>query len=385
MSPKGLVDAAPAAAKASPFENNKSSFFLMSRQEAPQGQDYIKVWLKDATYIKDSLFRFVKWSADFKSGAEPSIVPMWIQFPNLLPICFFQDDYLRSIANVVSKVLLIDGPTPGLSRPSVARVCVEVDLLKKNPNRFWLNMGQYEGRWQKIVYEKDLRGIGNIKSRRRVVKLVKMYNISLISILEPLHHANKIQEFSNRMGFHFSLANQEADEKIWLSWNHEVNVVLVDAFEQCITVDIGFLNSDLVRLTIVYAKCSIQRLLCKYTWSNNQEGGGFVWARLDRVFTNPAWADVFSSTMVKDLPRSTSDPSPMLIQIDEGLHRAFRSRANSRQSVNVSEAGSPDLLTDIFLYLTYSFLHNHRDVSSAGDESKRESHLRLRACLSFFV
>ena len=41
------------------------------------------------------------------------------------------------------------------SRPSVARVCVEVDLLKKNPNRVWLNMGQYEG--QKIVYEKDLR------------------------------------------------------------------------------------------------------------------------------------------------------------------------------------------------------------------------------------
>ena len=40
-----------------------------------------------------------------------------------------------------------------------------------------------------------------------------------------------------------------------------MNVVLVDAFEQCITVDIGFLNSDLVRLTIVYAKCSIQRLI----------------------------------------------------------------------------------------------------------------------------
>lgn len=43
-----------------------------------------------------------------------------------------------------------------------------------------------------------------------------------------------------------------------LCWNHEVNLVLVDAFEQCITVDISFLNSDLVRLTIVYAKCSIQ-------------------------------------------------------------------------------------------------------------------------------
>lgn len=107
----------------------------------------------------------------------------------------------------------------------------------------------------------NIRGIGNIKSRRRVGKLVKMYNISLIAILEPLHHANKIQEFSNRIRFHFSLANQEADDKIWLCWNHEVHVVLVDAFEQCITVDIGFLNSDRVRLTVLYAKCSIQRLL----------------------------------------------------------------------------------------------------------------------------
>ncbi|KAI5337835.1 hypothetical protein L3X38_017106 [Prunus dulcis] len=44
------------------------------------------------------------------------------------------------------------------------------------------------------------------------------------------------------MGFHFSLANQEADDKIWLCWNHEVNEVLVDVFEPCITVD---LNSDL--------------------------------------------------------------------------------------------------------------------------------------------
>lgn len=107
----------------------------------------------------------------------------------------------------------------------------------------------------------NIRGIGNIKSRRRVAKLVKMYNISLIAILEPLHHANKIQEFSNRIGFNLKLTNQEADEKIWLCRNHEVNVVLVDAFEQCITVDISFLNSDLVRLTIVYAKCSIQQLL----------------------------------------------------------------------------------------------------------------------------
>lgn len=40
-------------------------------------EETIKLWLKDATYIKDYLFRFVN---------------MWIPFPNL-PICFFQDYY----------------------------------------------------------------------------------------------------------------------------------------------------------------------------------------------------------------------------------------------------------------------------------------------------
>lgn len=71
----------------------------------------------------------------------------------------------------------------------------------------------------------NIRGIGNIKSRRRVAKLVKMYNISFIAILEPLHHANKIQEFSNRIGFHFSLANQEADDKI--------NMALLESWSEC--------------------------------------------------------------------------------------------------------------------------------------------------------
>ncbi|KAL4553846.1 hypothetical protein LXL04_040224 [Taraxacum kok-saghyz] len=116
----------------------------------------------------------------------------------------------------------------------------------------------------------------------------------------------------NLIGFHFSLANQEADDKRWICWNHEVNVVLVDAFEQCITVDTSFLNSDLVRLTFLYAKCSIQFFgknfhYCPKTYKEFNamindcgiidcgrkpgrisKSGGFVWARLDRVFTNPA-------------------------------------------------------------------------------------------------
>lgn len=58
-------------------------------------EETIKLWLKDATYIKDYLFRFVN---------------MWIPFPNL-PIFFFKT---TTIANVVGKVLLIGWSDPHL-------------------------------------------------------------------------------------------------------------------------------------------------------------------------------------------------------------------------------------------------------------------------------
>ena len=36
---------------------------------------------------------------------------------------------------------MIDNPTLQLTRPGVARACVEVNLLTDNPKSFWLDMG----------------------------------------------------------------------------------------------------------------------------------------------------------------------------------------------------------------------------------------------------
>ena len=35
-----------------------------------------------------------------------------------------------------------------LSRPSVVRLCVEVDLLKDLPSRIWVQLGEGHGFWQ---------------------------------------------------------------------------------------------------------------------------------------------------------------------------------------------------------------------------------------------
>ncbi|KAF8395518.1 hypothetical protein HHK36_019466 [Tetracentron sinense] len=92
-------------------------------------------------------------SEGLRMGAESSIVPVWVCFPNL-PIHLFNDSAaLQSIGSIFWKVLKIDGATKSISRPSAERICIEIDLLKQNPDRFWLGLGT-QGRWQTVEYEK---------------------------------------------------------------------------------------------------------------------------------------------------------------------------------------------------------------------------------------
>ncbi|KAF8378755.1 hypothetical protein HHK36_030104 [Tetracentron sinense] len=118
-------------------------------------EDFLMIWLKEVVYIKGYLFRFFKWTPSFESGLEPSIVPIWVSFPNH-PIHLFNNSALESIGSILGKVLKIDGPTKTFTRPSVARVCIEMDILKKNPDRFWLGVGD-QGRWQQVEYEKKYK------------------------------------------------------------------------------------------------------------------------------------------------------------------------------------------------------------------------------------
>ncbi|KAF8389111.1 hypothetical protein HHK36_025797 [Tetracentron sinense] len=118
-------------------------------------EDFLMIWLKEVVYIKGYLFRFFKWTPSFESGLEPSIVPIWVSFLNL-PIHLFNNSALESIGSILGKVLKIDGPTKTFTRPSVARVCIEMDILKKNPDRFWLGVGD-QGRWQQVEYEKKYK------------------------------------------------------------------------------------------------------------------------------------------------------------------------------------------------------------------------------------
>ncbi|XP_060216902.1 uncharacterized protein LOC132644331 [Lycium barbarum] len=101
--------------------------------------------------------RFLKWDPWFNPEEETTIAIAWISFPGL-PTNLFDKESMFSLASAVGTPLIIDKGTHNRTRPSCARVKVEVDLLKELPKRIQINCvdaetGEVKSKWQKIQYD----------------------------------------------------------------------------------------------------------------------------------------------------------------------------------------------------------------------------------------
>ncbi|MQM13056.1 hypothetical protein Taro_045977 [Colocasia esculenta] len=114
--------------------------------------DYLRVLLRDSIYVQGKLFRFFKWTPLFKPSEEPTVVPVWVEFPEL-PVNLYHKKLLTSIACNVGPVLQIAHATELLLNTKAAWVCVELDLAKYRPDRLWIGMGDMGGYWQDIIYD----------------------------------------------------------------------------------------------------------------------------------------------------------------------------------------------------------------------------------------
>ena len=61
-----------------------------------------------------------------------------------LPIHYFNKGFLFQIVSCVGKALFVVTATAFGSCPSMARVCVEIDLIKSFPSRIWIGNGDHE-------------------------------------------------------------------------------------------------------------------------------------------------------------------------------------------------------------------------------------------------
>ncbi|KAH0693022.1 hypothetical protein KY285_020119 [Solanum tuberosum] len=72
------------------------------------------------------------YDVNFKASEETTKATTWISFPDLSPT-FFMKEVLFSLAFVVGKPLQLDLANINKTRPSCARVKVQVDLLAEKP------------------------------------------------------------------------------------------------------------------------------------------------------------------------------------------------------------------------------------------------------------
>ncbi|XP_042473513.1 uncharacterized protein LOC122055898 [Zingiber officinale] len=115
-------------------------------------EDMAWVWIRGVWFIGGVPLRIFKWTPYFSYTAESSVVPVWIRFLDL-PIHMFSKATLFFAASIIGKPIKIDEATADCSRLSVARVCVEIDLLKPKIEDFWIGIGE-EKRLQRVEFEK---------------------------------------------------------------------------------------------------------------------------------------------------------------------------------------------------------------------------------------
>ncbi|KAI0507675.1 hypothetical protein KFK09_013802 [Dendrobium nobile] len=113
--------------------------------------DYSRIFSRRSYYIQGCQMRLLKWSPDFDVREESPIALVWIAFLNLL-LHFFNSHILFGLASVFGRPLQTDQATASLSRPSVARVLVKLDVTKKHPHEIWLGY-EMNGYFQKVEIE----------------------------------------------------------------------------------------------------------------------------------------------------------------------------------------------------------------------------------------
>ncbi|XP_049410642.1 uncharacterized protein LOC125873836 [Solanum stenotomum] len=122
-------------------------------------EDYVHLLSKLAFYITQRNWSFpmltLKWDPMFNPKEETSTTIAWISFPSLPPI-FFGKKVVFSLAAVVGKPLQMDMATKNQTRPSRARVKVEVHLLREFPKRIKIGMRRSDEvmeKWIRINYD----------------------------------------------------------------------------------------------------------------------------------------------------------------------------------------------------------------------------------------
>ncbi|KAI0494577.1 hypothetical protein KFK09_024718 [Dendrobium nobile] len=113
--------------------------------------DYARVFAHRSYLVFGCFMKVIKWSPVLDLSEESPVVPVWLSFPGLRPH-LFSSRILFGLGSIFGRPIQTDNATAAGSRPSVARILVELDVTKPYPNSVWLGPEKL-GYVQKVVFE----------------------------------------------------------------------------------------------------------------------------------------------------------------------------------------------------------------------------------------
>lgn len=102
-------------------------------------EDYNTVRFRRRIEVDGKEMWLTKWTPDWKPEEDASYAPVWVLLPKL-PMNCHKWDYIKQILAPVGIPLAIDTATRGRTRPSMAKVRVEIDLLKPQLEQVWVGL-----------------------------------------------------------------------------------------------------------------------------------------------------------------------------------------------------------------------------------------------------
>lgn len=231
----------------------------------------------------------------------------------------------------------------------------------------------------------NCQGAASISFRRTLKNFSRMYNASIVCLLEPKVSGSQANTICSSLGFEDWVRVEAVGFSggIWIFWNPTVNVSVLKTHPQFVNLQVDDRRSQPWILTIVYGSpnlmlrrrlftdLSLQNLGSHHQWlavgdfnsvigpnevSNsecfnqtrctdfnewifreglmdlNYRGAKFTWsrglntqsyraARLDRALGNTEWLLRFPDAMIEHLPMVESDHTPLLLNTNPGDNR----------------------------------------------------------------
>ncbi|WMV50120.1 hypothetical protein MTR67_043505 [Solanum verrucosum] len=230
----------------------------------------------------------------------------------------------------------------------------------------------------------NARSINIQGSLERLQNFKKMYNLSMIAILEPFANNSQINHYKLLLSMDNATCNHNG--KIWLFWTNDIEGEVLEIHDHHITCSMKHVeHKEKFVVSCIYVKCreQLRRPLSDillhfsnmdipwctigdfnvitfieekyggipynmnksldfisiieanglvdigysgqhYTWCNQREEDVRVWKRLDRAMVNDKWLELMPQTTITHLPSVGFDHCPLLMELEVRLEHKIK-------------------------------------------------------------